>query len=61
MTYILYSLTWATLMSPGMDETRVFGYIYIYLYTYIYKYHYNITTIPLLVFDVFFFHMSKKV
>ena len=24
---VLYSLTWATLMSPGKDETRVCGYI----------------------------------
>ena len=27
---VLYSLTRATLMSPGNDETRVCGYIYIY-------------------------------
>ena len=26
---VLYSLTRATLMSPGTDETRVCGYIYI--------------------------------
>ena len=25
---VLYLLTWATLMSPGKDETRVCGYIY---------------------------------
>ena len=31
----LYSLTRATLMSPGKDETRVCGYIYIYIYIYI--------------------------
>ena len=24
---VLYSLTLATLMSPGQDETRVFGYV----------------------------------
>ena len=29
---VLYSLTRATLMSPGKDETRVCGYIYIYIY-----------------------------
>ena len=36
----LYSLTRATLMSPGKDETRVWGYIYIYIYisTFIYLY-----------------------
>ena len=28
---VLYSLTRATLMSPGKDETRVFGYINIYM------------------------------
>ena len=34
---VLYSLTRATLMSPGKDETRVCGYIYIkYVYIYIY-------------------------
>ena len=34
---VLYSLTRATLMSPGKDETRVCGYICIYiLYIYIY-------------------------
>ena len=27
---VLYSLTRATLMSPGKDETRVCGYMYIY-------------------------------
>ena len=27
---VLYSLTRATLMSPGKDETRVCGYTYIY-------------------------------
>ena len=27
---VLYSLTRATLMSPGKDETRICGYIYIY-------------------------------
>ena len=32
---VLYSLTRATLMSPGKDETRVYGYIYIYIYIYI--------------------------
>ena len=26
---VLYSLTRATMMSPGKDETRVCGYIYI--------------------------------
>ena len=35
---VLCSLTRATLMSPGKDETRVCGYIYIYIYIYIY-YH----------------------
>ena len=25
---VLYSLTWATMMSPAKDETRVCGYIY---------------------------------
>ena len=34
---LLYSLTRATLMSPGKDETRVCVYIYIYIYIYIYK------------------------
>ena len=29
---VLYSLTRATLMSTGKDETRVCGYIYIYIY-----------------------------
>ena len=33
---VLYSLTRATLMSPGQDETRVCGYIYIYIYVCIY-------------------------
>ena len=28
----LYSLTRASLMSPGKDETRVCGYIYIHTY-----------------------------
>ena len=28
---VLYSLTRATLMSPGQDETRVCGYIYVYI------------------------------
>ena len=32
---VLYSLTPATLMSPGKDETRVYGYLYIYIYIYI--------------------------
>ena len=32
---VLYSLTRATLMSPGKDETRVCGYICIYIYLYI--------------------------
>ena len=32
----LYSLTRATLMSSGKDETRVCGYIYIYIYVNIY-------------------------
>ena len=27
-----YSLTEATLMSPGKNETRVYGYIYVYIY-----------------------------
>ena len=31
---VLCSLTRATLMSPGKDKTRVYGYIYI-VYTYI--------------------------
>ena len=34
---VLYSLTRATLMSPGQDEARI--YIYIYLYMYIYMYY----------------------
>ena len=25
---VLYSLTWATLMNPGQDETRVCGYVH---------------------------------
>ena len=41
---VLYSLTRATLMSLGQDETRVCGYIYIYMcvcvYIYIYVYIY---------------------
>ena len=32
---VLYSLTRATLMSPGKDEAPVCGYIYIYIYIYI--------------------------
>ena len=28
----VYSLTRATLMSPGKDKTRVCGYVYIYTY-----------------------------
>ena len=32
---VLYSLTRATLTSPGKDERRVCGYIYIYIYIYI--------------------------
>ena len=36
---ILYSLTGATLMSPGQDETHVCGYIYIYISYHIYTYH----------------------
>ena len=35
--YILYSLTRATLMRPGKNETRVCEYIYIYIYIYISK------------------------
>ena len=35
---VLYSLTRATLMSPGKDETRVCRYIHIYIYIYIYIY-----------------------
>ena len=35
---VLYSLTRATLMIPGQDETHVCGYIYIYIYMYIYIY-----------------------
>ena len=35
--YILYSLTRATLMRPGKNETRVCEYIYIYIYIYIKK------------------------
>ena len=38
---VLCSLTRATLMSPGQDETRVCGYIYTYIYyihIYMYKY-----------------------
>ena len=31
---VLYSLTRATLMSHGKDETRVCAYIYIYIYDY---------------------------
>ena len=31
---VLYSLTWATLISPGKDETGVCGYKYIYIYIY---------------------------
>ena len=34
---VLYSLTRATLLSPGKDEARVCGYIYIYIYIYIYN------------------------
>ena len=37
---VLYSLTRATLMSPGKDETRVCGYIYIYIYIYIHIFVY---------------------
>ena len=37
---VLYSLTRATLMSTGKEETRVCGYMYIYIYTYIYIYIY---------------------
>ena len=33
---VLYSLTRATLMSLGKNETRVCGYIYIYIYTVMY-------------------------
>ena len=33
---VLFSLTRATLMSPGKDETRACGYIYIYIYIYWY-------------------------
>ena len=32
VSFVLYSLTWATLMSPGKDETRVCGCIYIYIH-----------------------------
>ena len=32
LVIVLYSLTRATLMSPGKDETRACGYIYIYIY-----------------------------
>ena len=44
---VLFSLTRATLMSPGKDETRVCGHIYLYIYIYIYiyiMYIYNIYT-----------------
>ena len=34
----LYSLTRATLMSSGKDETRVYIYIYKYIYIYMYIY-----------------------
>ena len=46
---VLYSLTRATLMSPGQDETRVCGckYIYICIYIYIYIYVYIITLLSL--------------
>ena len=37
---VLYSLTRATLMSPGKDEIRICVYIYIYIYIYIYTYIY---------------------
>ena len=30
ISVVLYSLTRATLMSPGQEETRVCGYIYIF-------------------------------
>ena len=33
---LLYSLTRATSMSPGKDETRVCRYIYLSIYIYIY-------------------------
>ena len=32
ISVVLYSLTLATLMSPGKDEIHVCGYIYIYIY-----------------------------
>ena len=38
---VLYSLTRATLMSPGKDETRACGYIYIYIYIYTYIHIYT--------------------
>ena len=37
---VKYSLTWATLMSPGKDEARACGYIYIYIYIYTHIYIY---------------------
>ena len=36
ISVVLYSLTRATLMSPGKDETRVCGYNVTYIYIYIY-------------------------
>ena len=47
ISVVFYSLTWATLMSPGQDKTHVCVYmcvcvsIYIYIYTYIHTYLYN--------------------
>ena len=54
---ILYSLTRATLMSPGHDETRVCGYIYIYMYMYTFIYTniiYIFVYIYIYVFSLFF-------
>ena len=42
---VLYSLTRATLMSPGKDGTRVCGCIYIYIYIYMYILYFFFTNI----------------
>ena len=44
---VLYSLTRATVMSPGKDETNVCGYLHLYIYIYIYI-TYNVTCLRML-------------
>ena len=52
---VLYSLTRATLTSPGKDETRVCGYIHYIYYTLYIIYYYYILHIIYIIYRVFCF------